>query len=89
MAVTEASRGHITVQMGEKRITVWGELLGQSPGLPDYQIYGDLIKTWDKPNDSEFVTQEDKELIIKEVCEYLEELGRVPVVLAYYKPSYA
>lgn len=86
MAITEAARGHITVQKGEKCVTVWGEMMGRSPGLPDYQIYGDLIKSWDKPHDSELVTQEDKELIIQEVCEYLKQLGRVPVVLDYCSP---
>jgi hypothetical protein len=81
MAITEATRGHITVQVGEKSVTVWGEMLGRSPGLPDYQIYGHLIKSWDPPNDSELVTPEEKESIIREVCEYLKQLGRVPEVL--------
>ena len=64
-----------------KVVTVWGEMFGKSPGQPDYQIYGDSIKSWDKPNDDELITPDEKQAIISEVCDYLKSMGRNPVVL--------
>ncbi len=81
MSIIEATRGHITVQCGDKSVTVYGELLGKSPGMPDYQIYGDSIKHWDAPHDVLLITQEEKVAIVMEVCDYLKSLGRTPVVL--------
>lgn len=82
MPVIEATRGHVTVQIGSKVVTVWGEMLGKSPGLPDYQIYGDYIKAWDKPDDDEQITPDEKQEILTEVCDYLRAKGRTPVVLS-------
>jgi hypothetical protein len=80
--VIEATRAHITVQSGVKIVTVWGEILGKSPGLPDYQIYGDQIKAWDEPNEGEHFTPDEKRAILAEVCDYLRSKGRNPVVLS-------
>lgn len=83
LRIIEATRGHVTVQCGDKTVTVWGELLGQSPGLPDYQLYGDALKTWDKPTnaDNVYISQEEKDAILTAVCNYLRNMGRIPVVL--------
>jgi hypothetical protein len=81
MNIIEATRGHITVRCGEKSITVYGEMFGKSPGLPDYQIYGSSIKHWDAPHDALPITLEEKAVIITEVCDYLKSHGRTPIVL--------
>ena len=81
MAITEATRGHIRVQRGERTITVWGEMLAKSPGLPDYQIYSDLIKSWDTPHDAELLTPDEIESVLAEVCAFLRSQDRTPVVL--------
>jgi hypothetical protein len=81
MHVTEATRGHITVQCEDKSVTVYGEMFGKSPGMPDYQIYGFSIKHWDAPHDALLITEEEKKAILTEVCDYLKHHGRTPVVL--------
>ena len=81
MHVTEATRGHITVQCGDKSVTVWGEMFGKSPGMPDYQIYGFSIKHWDAPHEALLITEEEKKAILTEVCDYLKQHDRTPVVL--------
>ena len=78
MVVTEATRGHITIRVGEKSVTVYGEMLA----WPDYQLYADSLKTWDSPHDSEALTEQEKAAILNEVCEYLRQIGRVPIVLS-------
>jgi hypothetical protein len=82
MAILETSRGSIRVQVGDKSAWVAGEVFGKSPGSPDFQIYADSITTWDPPHENQSITPEEREAIIQEVCEYLRQLGRIPVVLS-------
>jgi hypothetical protein len=81
MHVTEATRGHLTVQCGDKTVTVWGEMFGKSPGQPDYQIYAFHIKHWDAPDDALLITHEEKTAILTVVCDYLRQHGRTPLIL--------
>jgi hypothetical protein len=61
-------------------VTVYGEMLGKSPGMPDYQVYGSCLMLWDAPNDAMLLTSEEKAAILAEVCDYLTRYGRTPVV---------
>jgi hypothetical protein len=81
MSIIEATRGHIIVQVGDKSVTVWGEMLAKSPGMPDYQIYGDSVRHWNEPNGGIQISPEEKTAITQEVCDYLKQLGRIPIVL--------
>lgn len=40
-------------------VASYGEMFAKSPGMPDYQIYGDSIVNWDPPH-ALLITQEDK-----------------------------
>jgi hypothetical protein len=80
MQVVEATRSHLTVRCGGRAVTVYGEMLGKSPGMPDYQVYAYALTHWDAPDDASLLTSEEKAAILAEVCDYLTGHERTPVV---------
>jgi hypothetical protein len=72
--IVEFARGHIRAAIDGKTVTIDGELLVATPGLPDYVIYKDSIERWDPPNDGEVIDQATRDRIVEMVrAEMLKE----------------
>ena len=81
MPIIEVTRGHVTIQVGDKSVTAWGEMLCESPGLADYLIYGYSIKYWNDPNGKIPISPDQQVAVLAEACDYLKQLNRIPEVL--------
>ena len=48
--IEEMTRGHIRLRVGDRTVTVGGEMLLSGHGSPNYVIYLNSIRAWDVPN---------------------------------------
>ena len=81
MAITSVGRGHVTVQTGDKSVTVCGEMLGPAPGRSDFLIYAYLIDYWDEPYSQIMIGSDEKKAILEEICDHLKNLEFIPEVM--------
>lgn len=65
--ITEISRGHVTLQMLGKKITIKGEL----QSTPLFVVYADSINEWDPPHQSVKIDSVTKESILTVLKESL------------------
>jgi hypothetical protein len=53
--IVEIARGHITMQVGGRRVTIQCEGYSRDSralNSPDFDVYADSIKQWDAPDDN-------------------------------------
>ncbi|WP_072636944.1 Imm74 family immunity protein [Pandoraea pulmonicola] len=69
--VVEVSRGHISVKLMGRVVTVQGEMFFPGGDKIGFVVYSDAIKTWDSPNQDIEITSSEKKLILEEIkCEF-------------------
>jgi len=74
--IVEWTRGHITVEIGERRLTIEGEGHLEAPGSPGFLIYANSIRRWDPPHDSEPLDVAQKKEILSAVLRELDARGQ-------------
>lgn len=60
--IIELWRGHVRLKIGERVITIQGEVYLRGYGSPDFVAYRNTILRWDEPV-SQDLTPEEKELV--------------------------
>jgi hypothetical protein len=70
--ITEITRSHIRVQVGDKALTIEGEGFARGYGSPDFVIYRNSIQRWDPPFDDMLIDEQTKD---KMLCELKEEMS--------------
>ena len=75
--LTEITRGHVRIQVGERTVRVSGEMLIPTPGLPDFQIYRNSVRGWDPPFENEPIDAATSGHILNQIKLELEKMGRV------------
>ena len=75
MTITEITRGHIRLKVGDKSATLYGEALLPGYGSPDFVIYSNSMESWDPPNHDELISQSEKAELLSVVESELSERG--------------
>lgn len=65
--ILEVSRGHIKVEIRGREITVPGEMFFPPNDKMGFAIFKNEIKSWDSPNDSDMLTDEEIDEVIKDI----------------------
>ncbi len=65
--ITEITRSHIRIRVGDRTVTIQGEAYLPGYGSPDFVIYENSIRHWDPPNEN----IEIDEITRKEILELL------------------
>jgi hypothetical protein len=71
------TRGEIVFELGGKQVTVQGEALSPTPGMPSYVIYANSIERWDPPNDKTPMTALEKYAVLEGIKEALQNRGTI------------
>lgn len=58
--ITEMTRGHIRLKLGDKTVTIQGEMYLPGYGSPDFVAYGNTIQRWDPHFESETIDDRTK-----------------------------
>ena len=67
--ILEVSRGHIKVEIRGREITVPGEMFFPPNDKMGFAVFKSEIKSWDSSNDSDMLTKEEIEEVIKDIQE--------------------
>ena len=73
ISIVKTTPSSITLKVDDKMIKVYGESFARGFGSPDFIIDVSSIKTWDKPDDSIAVTEDERKFILQYL---LDELTR-------------
>ena len=73
--IVEWTRGHITVEVGDRKLTIQGEGHLDAPGSPGFLILAGSIRGWDPPHDNEPLDVTRKKEILDAVLRELDALG--------------
>ncbi len=71
--IVEWTRGHITVEVGDRRLKIQGE---GHPGPTGFLIYADTIRGWEPPHDGEPLDTAQKKEILDALLRELDASGR-------------
>jgi hypothetical protein len=74
MEVTEITRGHILVRVGDKTATVFGEMMIPAPGKFGFLLYKKPVQ-WKQPFDAELIDDATREAIVQVACDHLSKMG--------------
>lgn len=58
--ITEMTRGHIRLKLGDKTVTIQGEMYLPGYGSPNFVAYSNSIQWWDPPFESEAIDERIK-----------------------------
>ena len=72
--ITKISRGSIEVQVGDRTVTILGEGLLRTKGLPDFVLYQDSIEYWEGP-EKEPIDPVTRKAILAAVLEEMQQRG--------------
>jgi hypothetical protein len=73
--ILDITRGHIRVSLAGKTASVGGEGYARGHGNPDFVIYRNTILAWDPPNQSEWIDEATKDLILADIIAGLVDRG--------------
>jgi hypothetical protein len=73
ISILKTTPSSITLKVGSKTIKVLGESFVRGFGSPDFIIDVSSIKSWDKPDDSITLTEDERKFILQYL---LDELTR-------------
>jgi hypothetical protein len=73
--ITEITRAHIRLTLGEKTVTVEGEGFAPGYGSPDFVVYKNSIERWDPPFDVEVIDDIAREQILLEIKQEMSKKG--------------
>ncbi|WP_394825748.1 Imm74 family immunity protein [Pendulispora albinea] len=73
--IFEWTRGHITVGIGDRRLTIQGEGHLNVPGSPGFLILAGSIRAWDPPHENDPLDVAQKKEILEALLRELDAGG--------------
>ena len=65
--ILEVSRGHIQVKIGDRMVTVQGEMFFPGNDKIGFVLYKGALRFWDVPNQSQVMNVDDVDMIIADI----------------------
>jgi Immunity protein 74 len=75
--IIEVTRGHITVEISGRRVTVPGEMFFPDNDRMGFVVYSDRIRNWDAPDDVIAMTDEERRMVIDDIRVVFKKGGHV------------
>ncbi|WP_301213684.1 Imm74 family immunity protein [Yersinia sp. 22-579] len=65
--VLEVSRGHIQVKIGDRTVTLQGDMSFPGNDKIGFVLYRGALRFWDTPNQSQVMTVDDVDMIVADI----------------------
>lgn len=65
--IIEVSRGHIQVKIGDRTVTVQGEMFFPGNDKIGFVLYKGDLRFWDAPNQNQVMTVDDVDMVIADI----------------------
>jgi Immunity protein 74 len=75
--ILEVTRGHIRVELLQKRVTILGEMFFPENEKLGFVLYSDSIRNWDAPDDGTAVSAADRQALISHIKEEFRKADRI------------